>query len=370
MIAHLADGAYQGNRILSPATARMMHDSPLTFLPPLNRMELGFFETNINGREVIGHLGDTQDFHTSLHLFLADGVGFYVSFNSAGKRGTAGTLRNALFQDFADRYLPSADVDSRVDSATAAAHVKMMAGSWINSRRAESNFIAAATLASEMKLSAGKNGLVVPFPGANGEMRRWVEVAPFVWRDQDSHERLAAKVVGGRVVRFSFDELSPFMVFDRAPWYKDSAWLLPLLLAALAVLTITAIRWPVAALVRHHYRASLSLDRTALRAYRWSRIAAVALVGALLLWGLVVGVLLSNINKLSAGSDSIVRFAQLFGAIAFIAGPPVMLWNAWVVWTGRRRWPAKTWSVALTISAVVVLWVAIAFRLMSFGVNY
>jgi hypothetical protein len=47
-----------------------------------------------------------------------------------------------------------------------------------------------------------------------------------------------------------------------------------------------------------------------------------------------------------------------------------MLWNAWVVWTGRRRWPAKTWSVALTISAVVVLWVAIAFRLLRFGVNY
>ncbi|MDB4899057.1 MAG: serine hydrolase, partial [Gemmatimonadetes bacterium] len=82
MIAHLANGEYRGARILQPATARMMHDSPLTLLPPLNRMELGFFETNINGREVIGHLGDTQDFHTSLHLFLDDSIGFYVSLNS------------------------------------------------------------------------------------------------------------------------------------------------------------------------------------------------------------------------------------------------------------------------------------------------
>src|SRR6266403_1803292 len=46
MIAHLQDGEYNGNRILSAATARKMHDSPLTVLPPLNRMELGFFETN------------------------------------------------------------------------------------------------------------------------------------------------------------------------------------------------------------------------------------------------------------------------------------------------------------------------------------
>ncbi len=90
MIAHLQNGEYQGNRILSAATAEMMHNSPLTILPPLNRMQLGFFETNINGHEVIGHLGDTDYFHTSLHLFLKEGVGFYVSFNSLGKDGAAG----------------------------------------------------------------------------------------------------------------------------------------------------------------------------------------------------------------------------------------------------------------------------------------
>src|SRR5580700_5287248 len=41
MIAHLQNGEYNGNRILRADTAEMMHNSPLTFLPPLNRMELG-----------------------------------------------------------------------------------------------------------------------------------------------------------------------------------------------------------------------------------------------------------------------------------------------------------------------------------------
>jgi CubicO group peptidase (beta-lactamase class C family) len=50
MIAHLQNGEYNGTRILSAETAEKMHNSPLTMLPPLNRMELGFFETNINGR--------------------------------------------------------------------------------------------------------------------------------------------------------------------------------------------------------------------------------------------------------------------------------------------------------------------------------
>ena len=76
MIAHLSNGEYNGNRILGAATAEKMHDSPLTVLPPLNRMELGFFETNINGREVIAHLGDTESFHTSLHLFMKEGRWF------------------------------------------------------------------------------------------------------------------------------------------------------------------------------------------------------------------------------------------------------------------------------------------------------
>ena len=73
MIAHLQNGQLDGQTILQPATAQTLHNSPLgpvnpmSLMPPLNRMELGFFETNINGREVTGHLGDTIAFHTSFH---------------------------------------------------------------------------------------------------------------------------------------------------------------------------------------------------------------------------------------------------------------------------------------------------------------
>src|SRR3569623_466025 len=122
MLAHLGDGANANGRILTPETAEMMHNTPTTFLPPLNRMELGFFDTNINGREVIAHLGDTQVFHTSLHLFLADHVGLYVSFNSAGNAAGAHTIRGSLFADFADRYFPSTEHDGRVDAKTSAEH--------------------------------------------------------------------------------------------------------------------------------------------------------------------------------------------------------------------------------------------------------
>jgi CubicO group peptidase (beta-lactamase class C family) len=370
MIAHLQRGEYQGKRILQPATADMMHNSPLTMLPPLDRMELGFFETNVNGHEVIGHLGDTQNFHTSLHLFLNDGVGFYVSFNSPGKAGAVGGLRGAMFDDFADRYFPSAETDGRVDSSTAAKHAAMMAGTWVNSRRSETSFLSAVGLLGQLKVDGSKGELHVPLPGLNGEPRHWTEIAPFVWRDAGSHERLAAKVVDGRVVRMSFDGVSPFMVFDRAPWYADGAWLLPLLYFSLAALAITALVWPIAALVRRHYGAELALEPRARRAFRLSRIAATVIVVAMAGWAVTVIAMVSDLTKFTANSDRALWFMEVFGTVALIGGLVLMLWNLWVVWSGARRWPARTWSVVLSLSALVVLWFASVASLIHFGVNY
>jgi CubicO group peptidase (beta-lactamase class C family) len=371
MIAHLQNGEYHGNRILKAETAEVMHDSPLTVLPPLNRMELGFFETNINGREVIAHLGDTGNFHTSLHLFLKEGVGFYVSFNSLGKAGAAGGLRGALFQDFADRYFPAAENNTGIDAKTAAAHAAMMKGRWANSRASQSSFMAALGLVSQTKAGVNAKGeLVVPFPGLNGKPRVWVETAPFVWRDTGSHERLAAKVVDGKVVRFSIDLLSPFMVFDPVPWYANAAWLLPAVCVALAALLLTALFWPITAIVRRRYGAAVAVPPDALRAYRSSKIGSIVILAGLGLWALTLVRMLNDFNNLSNNFDTTVHFTQLFGIVAFILGSALILWNLWAVWSGKRRWPAKIWSIVLALSAVVVLWMAFTFNLIGFGTNF
>jgi CubicO group peptidase (beta-lactamase class C family) len=372
MIAHLQNGEYHGNRILKAETAEMMHNSPLTILPPLNRMELGFFETNINGREVIAHLGDTQCFHTSLHLFLKEGVGFYVSFNSPGKAGAVGGLRGAMFEDFADRYFPAAETAATaVDAKTSAEHAAMLKGHWVNSRASQSSFLAAVGLFGQTKAGVNAKGeLAVPFDGLNGKPRHWVETAPFVWRDQDSHERLAAKVLDGKVVRFSIDGISPFMVFDRVQWYENAAWLLPALYGALAALLLTAVFWPITAIVRRRFGAGLALGPDALRVYRWSKVGSILLLAALGLWGLTIIRMFGDFNNLSNKFNGTIRFAEVFGILAFLLGSALIGWNLWTVWKGTRRWPAKVWSIVLALSAFIVLWVAVVFNLFSLGINY
>jgi hypothetical protein len=106
--------------------------------------------------------------------------------------------------------------------------------------------------------------------GSNGEPVHYREIAPFVWRDTASGRRLAAKVVDGRVVRLSMDEISPFMVFDPTSAWKSPSWLLPALGAALTACLLTGLLWPIAAISRRRHGVQLPVARNARPALRWS----------------------------------------------------------------------------------------------------
>ena len=193
-------------------------------------MLLGFYEANINGQQVISHGGDTGAFHTEFFLFTDAHVGLFVSFNSAGRGGASLPYRRAMFEQFADRYFPAAPDMNRVPAATAAEHSRLMAGNWTGSRAPITTFLNLTELLGQTQVGVGKDGeLNLPFQlGAGGPARHWVETEPFVWHDLNSHEVLAAQLENGVPVRFSIATVSPFEVWTREPWYRNSALLLPL----------------------------------------------------------------------------------------------------------------------------------------------
>jgi hypothetical protein len=248
----------------------------------------------------------------------------------------------------------------------------MMAGTWSNSRRSHSSFMSIIDLLGQAKVGIGEDGeLVVPVAtGLNGQPRRWVEVAPFVWHDLNSHERLAAVVQDGRVVRWSLDGFSPFMVFDRVPGSHSSAWLLPSLIAALAILAITALFWPVRAIVRRRFGATLPFEKRELWAYRASRIAALAILLVLVGWAYALSAMMSDFTKLSSAFDPMIVTLQLLSLVIFPGGLAAMLWFAWTAWRAKRGWKPKVWSLALVFAASIVAWIGFAFHLVGFGTNY
>jgi len=372
MIAHLEGGAYGDGRILSAATAKLMHETPLTMIPPLNRMMLGFYEQNYNGHRVISHGGDTEYFHSYLHLFLDDHVGLFISVNSAGREGAAHAIREALFEQFADRYFPGVAEAGAVDAATATAHAKALAGYYDDSRRADRSFLSLLGLIQPVQVGADRDGRVSVsmLKGLNQATRYYREVKPYVWFDAASGWRLAARVVDGHVERFSADEVSPFMVFEPVPWWRSPAWLQPAAAASVIACLLTALLWPVAAIVRWRHRVALGLSGREARGRLLSRVAAVAIAAVTAGWATIIVAGLQQLEFLSPRIDPLLLAMYALSIVAYLGGAAAMVWSAYVAWTGRRPWLARLWTTVLALAALTLLWTAWLFHLMSFQTNY
>jgi len=379
MIANLQGGALDGQRILSAEGMATMHKSPLdkvnpiSLIPPLNRMELGFFEINLNGHRAIGHLGDTNAFHTSFDFIPEQGVGIYVSVNSAGKEGAGHKLRLSLPEDFAVRYLtPSAPAKQGVSAEDARKHAQMMTGLWEATRRADTNFLSMLYFMGQTQVGVNDKGeLVIPaVAGANGRPREWVEIAPFVWQDKYGAERLAATVVDGQVHRWAFDMVSAFEVFDRVPFGKSGSWIMPALCVSLAVLFLTFLFWPIGWFTRRKYGAKLALAGRSVGVYRATRIMAGLDLAVILGWAVVLTSLLGTLDGAPTAFDGTLWLLQIASAIVFVGAAGIAGWNAYMTWTDGRRWARKTWSVLVLLSTLMLLYFAFRFGLMAMTVNY
>jgi len=364
MLAHL-DIEHGG--LLKPDTARQMHNSPLTLLPPLDRMDLGFYEQNLNGINIIGHGGDTLAFHSDLWLLPEQRIGIFYSQNSAGRGATSLVVREALIQQFMDRYFPvsaSRTPGFEARSADAAA----VAGTYLASRRSESGLRRALSFFGQTRVSADASGGLsasgIEFQGANGVPRHFVEIAPFVWREENGSERLAALVQDGKVRRFSVDVVSPFTVYDRAPWYASTAWLRPAAILSVLLLLGLLLSFPAGWIARQYYGAGRRFLGAERSAYRSTGAAALVTAAILIAW---LRILLT------------LRFQPLGGAVyllqilTIIVLPVLCVVSAWFLWTGLntpRRWLGLLGRGAIVLAALCIQWIAIIFNLTHIGVHY
>jgi CubicO group peptidase (beta-lactamase class C family) len=368
MIAHLNDGA----GLLKPDTTKQMHDFKAPGVGPLNSMALGFYEQWVNGHRAIAHGGDTVWFHSYLWLFPDADIGIYISMNSAGQAGDAGAVRSALFHKFADRYLPGTETPGTVDAKTAAAHAQMMVGHYTSSRGSFTNFLSLLGLLGQAQIGLTEDGKITlpALDGLGAGPRDWVEVEPFVWRDTGTGERLAAEVKDGRVVRWSLDAGSPFMVFEPATTGTNAAWLNPALIAALCIVLLAALAWPVRALVRRSFKADFALTGQARRAYRLSRIFAWLVLAAVAGWLGLIMAFSADIGAIGGPLDWLIHLLRILTPVAAFGLLAAAGWHLWLTIQGKRRWTMKFGAVLLVLAALLLVWVTLVFHLYGFGMVY
>jgi hypothetical protein len=290
-----------------------------------------------------------------------------------------------LFEEFTDRYFPLATVgpglppSGEMPQATARAHAALMAGHYDGSRREETTFASFVTLLSQVKLTADDRGrLVTPFTKLNGEQKTFEEIAPFLWREVDGEDLLAAKLENGKVSLWSTGD-DATGVYTPTPAWRNSTWLLPLLLLAAAALIVTALAWPIGAIVRRRYGATLPRDGMAARAYRWVHIAAASQSAVIVAWlSIIFGMMATFYITwlpyfISSSMVKWILIAHVLSVVILPLATLVTLWNVWVTFTARTGWRnalRRTWSVVIAASSLTVLYVAVIFHFIGFGVAF
>lgn len=247
-----------------------------------------------------------------------------------------------------------------------------MVGSYTSSRGIFTNFLRILDFVGQAKIGLDSKGNLVTeaVPGLANQPRKWVEITPYVWRDANSGERLAAKLENGRVVRWSFDIVSPFIVYNRTPWYLDSSWLMPATLASLAIVLLTALSWPTGAFARRRYKAVLPFEGRRLQMHRSVLGLAWAALIALGTWAAFITVAFTSLDGLSGTYDWLLLTAQILTPIALVGLMAFAAWDLRLAWKERRGWFSKLWSLLLLFASIILLWVALGFNLIGFGTHY
>lgn len=367
MIAHLQNGQYEGTQILRPETAQMMHARQFSNLPDLNGMCLGFYEETRNGHRIIGHAGDTQYFHSDLHLILDSGVGFFISYNGAGKGETR--ARESVWHAFLDRYFPYEPPQAPVQT-TAAADAQLVSGRYIISRRSQTTILKALTVLGESKVFSNPDGTISleDLKDLNGQPKKLKEIGPLMFPAVHDQDRVAFKRdQSGRLVLVTD---FPVFVFQRSPWNENSSFNLPLIVSAMVVLLLTLLLWPVAALIRRHYRQPLNLSPQQRRLRLMVRLA--CLFDLLLVCGLAVFFTMSekDIGILSPRFNPLLRMIQLVGWVG-VLGTLAALYNALRSWQEQGRWLwSKLGDSLIALACVAFVWFVFTWNMLHWSLRY
>ena len=372
MIAHLNEGRLGDAQILSPATTQWMHASAYRTSPEINGMALGFFETNRNGHRAIGHGGDLTFFHSDLNLLPDDHTGIFIALNSAGAAAANVPIRLQLYRGFMDRYFP-APLPDLPRWRNAELDGRLVAGSYEISRRGETTLLAAQRLAEQLQVRTLANGdLTLPLLDSltGSPHRTWREIAPFLWQEIGGKARIAAVVKDGRVEALTTDAVPAFAVLQPVPWRLRQSWLAPALGGAVAVLALTALFWPVGALVRRWYRVPSRLKGSAAALHRVVRATALADLLFLIGWAATLILVTLDLTRANAQLDSWLRALQLLGVLGLLGGI-VCLGNLFfVLKDDQRGWLAKLSSLLIVVAIGVVTWVEFVVNAFSPSLSY
>jgi len=272
MLAFLQDGAVDGVSILKPETVRQMETRQFEFHPMLCGLGITFMEYLIDPVRIIAHGGDTVYFHSDMILVPNAHLGYFISYNSLGK--DVGGGRGEVWTTLVNRYFLSAGQSKPdFDSNTAKSNGRAVSGFYDGTRRAETTFLKILALVGQSRVSSDNEGVlqIEGIKNQSGELKRWREIAPLIYREIDGLERIGFR----RDASGAVGELLPFPAIyegQRVPWYGSKSFIGLLVGGSLLLALLTVLLWPVAVIIRKRYQRPLFSTKSDRLLYFFSRL--------------------------------------------------------------------------------------------------
>jgi len=87
-------------------------------------------------------------------------------------------------------------------------------------------------------------------------------------------------------------------------------------------------------------------------------------------WLLLLTVAAKDLANLGPSLDPVLLGMYALSFVVYIGGAAAMLWAGWVAFTNPRPVAARIWTGVLVFSALVLLYFATIYHLMSFVTKY
>jgi hypothetical protein len=220
-------------------------------------------------------------------------------------------------------------------------------------------------------ITAGKDGTIsFPTLAAIGIAGKWIEVAPFVWREEHGTHRFVARVENGQVRWVSSDLFPPILVLQPVSFWRSFLFVLPLFAASLLMLTLTALFWPIKAVLRWRYSQPMALSRRDAMLYRLTRVVAWIYVATFAGWAWFLVSAQLSLAVFDSPSDHLIRVLQLLSIIA-IAGTIIPVLEFWAALRDRQRpWWTKATDGLVVVACVVLAAFLISYNFITASLNY
>jgi len=371
MMAHLDGGQYDGARILKPETVKEMQSRNYTLAPGMNGFNLGFYDENRNGHRIIGHAGDTEAFHSDLHLITDADVGFFMSLNSVGKDGAAENVRVGIFRAFLDRYFPYTPPEEKTVADPSKDNAKVV-GYYVASRRKDSAMRLLFQLGQTAVVEQPDKTITVDMlKDFSGAPKKWRNVGPLTYREVGGQTHL--KFVtdqDGNVDYFTSDDFIPVELLQKTHGLEQLNNLKLFGLGTLFVCALTIAIWFGGWIVRRRFGRPLVMTDRQRQLRLGSRVGAVLYLAVVAGWvGILTAIQIDEYLLLGGGLNPYIGVLYVLGVFAFLGGLAMIANGVSRVMGGPGGWLVRAGDLVLALCGLYGLWVIWDYGFANFHFN-